>query len=180
MSIFERRPLFALLLLSVLLISPRGYAQLEGVEIDIQRENLGLGGIVQPGVWTPVRVDLTNNGAENVEVHCRWLLSDVDGDQLVAQRSNITLQPQRTQGVWLYATPPMSTRSGQSWTFQAVEVSGGQRRSAQATRGEAGEDDGQSGRAPEKACTGAYKKVGRQAMEGAGGPGAPLRGYGDV
>ena len=126
MSIFERRPLFALLLLSVLLISPRGYAQLEGVEIDIQRENLGLGGIVQPGVWTPVRVDLTNNGAENVEVHCRWLLSDVDGDQLVAQRSNITLQPQRTQGVWLYATPPMSTRSGQSWTFQAVEVSGGE------------------------------------------------------
>ncbi len=101
-------------------------AQQAGVQIDIQRDFLGLGGIVQRGVWTPVRVDLTNSGAENVEVHCRWLLTDEDGDELIAQRSNITLQPLRPQGVWLYATPPMSTRPGQTWVFQAVEVKSGE------------------------------------------------------
>jgi hypothetical protein len=120
------RVLFALFALGVLLAGPCVQAQQAGVQIDIQREHLGLGGIVQRGVWTPVRVDLTNNGAENVEVHCRWLLTDEDGDELITQRSNITLQPLRTQGVWLYATPPMSTRPGQTWVFQAVEVQSGE------------------------------------------------------
>jgi hypothetical protein len=118
--------LFALLLAPVLLFAASAHAQLSGVTITIERDNVGLGGIVQRGVWTPIRVDLTNNGAENVEVNCRWLLSDEDGDELIAQRSKITLQPQRTQNVWLYATPPMSTRPGQSWTFQAVEVGSGE------------------------------------------------------
>lgn len=120
------RVLFALFALGVLLAGPFVQAQQTGVQIDIQREHLGLGGIIQRGVWTPVRVDLTNNGAENVEVHCRWLLTDEDGDELIAQRSNITLQPLRPQGVWLYATPPMSTRPGQTWVFQAVEVQSGE------------------------------------------------------
>jgi len=120
------RHLFATLLAFALLTPASAHAQLAGVQIDIQRDNLGLGGIVQRGVWTPVRVDLTNNGAENVEIHARWLLTDEDGDELIAQRDNITLQPQRTLGVWLYATPPMSTRPGQSWTFQAVEVDSGE------------------------------------------------------
>eukprot|EP00752_Nemacystus_decipiens_P016830 g15062.t1 len=101
-------------------------AQQSGVEIDIQREFLGLGGIVQRGVWTPVRMDLTNTGAENVEIHCRWVLSDEDGDELISERPNITLQPLRKLGVWLYATPPMSTRSNQTWTFQAVDAQSGE------------------------------------------------------
>lgn len=120
------RRLFALMLLAVVLVTQPAQAQQAGVQIDIQREFLGLGGIVQRGVWTPVRMDLTNTGAENIEVHCRWLLSDEDGDELIAERSNITLQPMRPQGVWLYATPPMSTRPNQTWTFQAVEVSSGE------------------------------------------------------
>jgi len=126
MSTQALRRLFALLLVSSLLVAGPAHAQLSGVQIDIQRDNLGLGGIVQRGVWTPVRVDLTNNGAENVEVDARWLLSDEDGDEIIAERSNITLQPQRPLSVWLYATPPMSTRPGQSWTFQAVEVGSGE------------------------------------------------------
>ena len=110
----------------MLLMSQRAQAQQAGVELDIQRDFLGLGGIVQRGGWTPVRVDLTNAGAENIEVHCRWLLTDEDGDELITERSNITLQPLRTQGVWLYATPPMSTRPGQTWVFQAVEAQSGE------------------------------------------------------
>jgi len=99
-------------------------AQLAGVQMDIQREFLGLGGSVQRGVWTPVRVDLTNTSAENIEVTCRWLLSDEDDDQLIAERDQITLAPARRQGVWLYANPPMSTRPGTSWTFQTVSSDG--------------------------------------------------------
>ncbi|MGB0767741.1 MAG: hypothetical protein ACPGYV_08515 [Phycisphaeraceae bacterium] len=118
--------LFKLLVVGLLLSGSGAFAQLVSVEIDIQRDFLGLGGIVQRGTWTPVRVDLTNTSAENVEVHCRWLLTDEDGDTLVSERSNITLQPQRTQRVWLYAVPPMSTRPNETWVFQAVSVTDGE------------------------------------------------------
>ncbi len=97
-----------------------------GVELDIQRDFLGLGGIVQRGVWTPVRLDLTNVGADNIEVTCRWLLQDDDGDQLIAERPNIALTPQRPTSVWLYANPPMSTRPDQTWVFQAVATQSGE------------------------------------------------------
>jgi hypothetical protein len=120
------RQFFASLVACVLIAAQPALAQLDDVQLDIQRENLGLGGVVQRGVWTPVRLDLTNNAAENIEVHARWLLTDADGDEVIAQRSNVTLQPQRQLGVWLYATPPMSTRPGQSWVFQAVEVQSGE------------------------------------------------------
>ncbi|MEM9347066.1 MAG: hypothetical protein AAGB26_10660 [Planctomycetota bacterium] len=125
MSISPLR-LFVLALVGVLLLGSQAYAQQADIEIVIQRENLGLGGIVQRGVWTPVRMDLTNTGAEDVQVHCRWLLTDEDGDQLIAERSNVTLQPVRPLNVWLYATPPMSTRPDQTWTFQAVDVQSGE------------------------------------------------------
>lgn len=118
------RLLFALLWISLLFTGQPASAQLDGVTIKIQE--LGLGGVVQRGAWTPVRMDLTNNGADNIEVHCRWLLTDEDGDEVIAQRSNITLQPLRPQGVWLYATPPMSTGAGDTWVFQAVEVQSGE------------------------------------------------------
>lgn len=109
-----------------MLLTQLAQAQQAGVEIDIQREYLGLGGIVQRGVWTPVRMDLTNTGAENVEVDCRWLLSDEDGDEVISERSNITLQPLRKLGVWLYATPAMTTRPSQTWTYQVVNTQSGE------------------------------------------------------
>lgn len=118
--------LLKLLLVVLLLSSQSADAQLSDVEMDIQRDYLGLGGVVQRGTWTPVRLDLTNTSAENIEVHCRWLLKDEDGDTVVAQRPNITLQPQRPQGVWLYATPPMSTRPSETWVFQAVDSNSGE------------------------------------------------------
>lgn len=126
MHIYATRILFAFFVLGVMLMGRPALAQQSGVQIGIERENLGLGGIVQRGVWTPVRVELTNTGAEDIEVHCRWLLSDEDGDELIAQRSQITLQSGRTQGVWLYATPPMSTRPGETWVFQAVDANSGE------------------------------------------------------
>lgn len=113
-----------LVLLPVLLLALPAAGQLSGVRMDIKREFLGLGGIVQRGTWTPVRVDLFNTSADNIEVTCRWLLTDEDGDRLIAQRQQITLAPNREQGVWLYANPPMSTRPGDTWAFQVVSSEG--------------------------------------------------------
>ena len=122
---FKHRSI-GLLALMLLALAWPARAQQSGVEMDIQRDFLGLGGVVQRGVWTPVRLDLTNTSAENLEVTCRWLLSDDDGDELVAERPNITLTPQRQTGVWLYANPPMSTRPEQTWVFQAVATKSGE------------------------------------------------------
>lgn len=124
--ILKQAWLIGLALCCVLLPVSGVSAQQAGVKLDIQRDFLGVGGVVQRGVWTPVRLDLTNESAENLEVDCRWLLSDADGDELVAERRKITLTPQRTQGVWLYATPPMSTRPDQTWVFQAVDTNSGE------------------------------------------------------
>jgi len=126
------RNLFQLICLATACLLPAApaAAQASGVEINIELDFLGLGGVVQRGVWTPVRMDLINTGAESVEVTCRWLLEDEDGDELVAERPDITLVPQRSEGafqsVWLYATPPMSTRPDQAWVFQAVDSDTGE------------------------------------------------------
>lgn len=124
MSTTVLRLLFGLFCISLLIMSLPAAAQQNDVEIVIRE--LGLGGIVQRGTWTPVRMDLTYNGAQDIEVHCRWLLTDEDGDEVIAQRSNITLQPSRTKGVWLYATPPMSTGSADTWVFQAIDTQSGE------------------------------------------------------
>lgn len=104
---------------------PVALAQQSQIELDIQSDYLGIGGVVQRGTWTPVRMDLTNTSAEVVEVNCRWILSDDDGDELIAERRNISLNPQRPTGVWLYANPPMSTRPNETWVFQAVDADSG-------------------------------------------------------
>ena len=121
---YNRRPIrylpAAAVALLLLFVAGPAWSQLTAVRMDIKREFLGIGGAIQRGVWTPVRVDLFNASAENLEVTCRWLLTDEDGDQLIAQREKITLLPNRNQGVWLYAVPPMNTRAGDSWVFQAV------------------------------------------------------------
>lgn len=115
--------------LGLLLVCP-AVAQQSGLTIDVRKDMLGIGGLVQRGTWTPIRLDLTNRGSDNVVVDCRWILSDDDGDELVAQRPSITVQPesqtQRTTSVWLYANPPMSTQSNQKWVFQAVSTQTGE------------------------------------------------------
>lgn len=102
------------------------HAQQSGVEMRIQERFFGVGGYMQRGAWMPVRLDLTNQSAENVEVTCRWFLKDDDNDELIAERPNITLGPLRTQGVWLYGNLPMSTAMDQTWVFQAVSSKTGE------------------------------------------------------
>lgn len=101
-------------------------AQQSGVELKpIRPSAMGLGGLVRRGTWTPVRLDLFNESVEVRGVICRWLLTDDDGDQVIAERS-VDLTPQRDQQVWLYANPPLSGAGSASWTFQVVDADSNQ------------------------------------------------------
>ena len=91
------------------------YAQMTNVELNVPATNIGLGGVVRPGSYTPLLVTMKNNSASPRRVRCRWIMPDIDGDPVANQRI-ITLSPQRTQQAWLYAAPPYNTRDGkQNW-----------------------------------------------------------------
>ena len=97
-------------------------AQQSGVELKpIRPHAVGLGGYARRGSWTPIRLDLFNESVQARGVICRWLLTDDDGDQVVAER-RVDLTPQREQQVWLYANPPLNAAFGVEWTFQVVDA----------------------------------------------------------
>ncbi|XAL99341.1 hypothetical protein OT109_17395 [Phycisphaeraceae bacterium D3-23] len=112
----------ALVLSALLCGAPAAQAQQSGVQLQpISRPQTGLGGLVRRGTWTPIRLDLFNESVEVRRVVCRWLLTDDDGDDVIAQRA-IDLTPQRAQQVWLYANPPLNENATPSWTFQVVDA----------------------------------------------------------
>jgi hypothetical protein len=105
--------------------------QITSLDLAIAADSVGLGGRVRTGSWTPLRLDLKNHAAENRTVECRWLLNDYDGDQVVAQR-RATLNPQRTESVWLYAAPAVDAEpSRRPWTIQVVDAESGKLLAAQ-------------------------------------------------
>ena len=102
-------------------LSDRAMGQVEDVRLQVDRDFIGIGGLVRPGTWTPMRLTLQSLAADNRAVYCRWLLKDHDGDQIIARRL-VTLNPNRDQYVWLYAVPPVNTRPGRAWTVQVVDA----------------------------------------------------------
>lgn len=110
------------LVLALLTGSAKG--QIDAVHLEIDRDFIGIGGVVRPGTWTPIRLTLQSQAAENRAVHCRWLLNDYDGDVVMAQRL-VTLNPHRDQYVWLYGVPPVNVRPGRAWTIQVVDQTSG-------------------------------------------------------
>lgn len=81
---------------------------------------VGLSGVVRPGTWTPMRVEIDNQGADTREVRVQWIIPDVDGDQVVAQR-RLPLTPRRSHATWLYAVPTMSTVETDRWRVQVID-----------------------------------------------------------
>lgn len=108
-----------LVVLAALLPAQRVWAQVQGVLLDVQREYLGLGDYARLGAWTPVRVTLENQGSEPRQVLCRWLLEDVDGDRVTAQR-RVTLDALSTQYAWLYGPLPVRSKQNELWTIQVL------------------------------------------------------------
>lgn len=99
-------------------------AQTGGIVMRVDGDAVGLGGAVRPGSWTPLRVNLDNQG-ERREVVVQWRLADVDGDQVLATRRAVA-NPGREQAVWLYGVPPVDTRGDAAWTVQVKDAATGE------------------------------------------------------
>ncbi len=81
-----------------------------GIEVRIEPQDVGLGGLFRPGSWTPIRSELANRSMVDRQVRATWLLEDVDGDEVHARVPAVTLgagDPPRS--LWLYAAPRINT-----------------------------------------------------------------------
>jgi hypothetical protein len=120
MSQLSERWLRLLSAMAVLLGLAAGVSGQSGaVSLRVAPEDVGLTGQVQPGQWTGMRLTLEHRGGEPRPVVCRWLVSDRDGDRVLARRE-LTLNPNRTQQAWLYAPLPAELARQPAWTVQVL------------------------------------------------------------
>ena len=99
--------------------------QVSDLGVSVQPADIGIGGIVRPGTWTPMRVTLENRSASSRNVRCQWLLADIDGDRIQVHRS-LALTPQRTQQLWLYAVPAYNMDNRPDWRVQVIDEDSGE------------------------------------------------------
>jgi hypothetical protein len=108
-----------LVVLSVILPAGLAMGQVQGVLLEVPRDQLGLSGRARLGAWTPLRISLVNQAAEPRQLVCRWLLNDSDGDRVLAER-RVTLDALSTQDAWLYGPLPMQWRQSEPWIVQVL------------------------------------------------------------
>ncbi|MEX2216751.1 MAG: hypothetical protein WD768_21735, partial [Phycisphaeraceae bacterium] len=97
-------------------------AQDGSVLIEVQREeDIGLEGFVRPGTWAPMRLTIRNNKPSIRRVAVDWLAPDVDGDQVIARRYPVTLNPNDQQVVRLYGMPAFNSRPNEGWRVRVVD-----------------------------------------------------------
>jgi hypothetical protein len=119
--------------LFLLLVASTAQAQLDAIRLDVRPNDLGLDGYVRPGTWTPLRLTLDNPSPAPRRVLCQWVLTDSDGDTVLAETA-ATLSPQRRQSVWLYACPPLTTRASTTWRVLVMDFADGKVGSVQDSR----------------------------------------------
>lgn len=116
------RLLFLLLLAVGLLTHPLAAQQRAVTLVAEPKVQVGLDGLARPGGWTPLRLTLENSSSEPLQVHCRWTLTDADGDIVLANRT-VTLSARRRQSVWLYAALPLAGGAGvQQWVVHIIDA----------------------------------------------------------
>ncbi|MEE9212690.1 MAG: hypothetical protein V3U29_08560 [Phycisphaeraceae bacterium] len=106
------------------------HAQADRVVLTIDPDRVGLGGLIRPGTWTPIRLTLANQSSRPRQVRCQWVLADIDGDLVVAERV-VPLTPQTTQAVWLYAVPDVNVSDRAVWHVQVIDEETGNAVAAQ-------------------------------------------------
>ena len=109
----------------VLLAAPVAPAQVSDVTVSVQPADIGLGGVVRPGSWTPMRVRLSNRSATLREVRCRWVLTDIDGDRVQAWRSMALTPGRDEETAWLYAVPPYNLPATVDWRIHVHDEKSG-------------------------------------------------------
>ncbi len=113
--------MWLVLILTACAVSAWGQSPQGELTLEVPRQSVGIEGRVRPGTWTPMRLELRSHAADARAVDCRWLLEDADGD-LVRYERRVTLNPQRTQAVWLYGVPPVAMNERQVWTVQVLDA----------------------------------------------------------
>lgn len=93
-------------------------------EVTIEADTFGFGGVVRAGEWMGLRLALTDRAERPRPAAITLRIPDADGDVARMQRV-VTLNPGRTQGVWLYARAPFSTTAGSVFTVTAHARSSG-------------------------------------------------------
>ncbi len=92
-------------------------AQDSSLTLEISPTQVGVGGVVRPGSWMPLQIRVDNTAGSHRRVRCQWLLSDIDGDRVVAGRV-VSLTGGRVQSIWLYAMPPLQVDAKTTWQVQ--------------------------------------------------------------
>jgi len=113
-----------LIALCVTLAAGPALSQVSSVAINVDPQDVGLGGSVAPAQWNAMRVSIDYAGQQPRQVECRWLVADRDGDRVIASRE-VALNPQRAdQRVWLYAPVPRRQGRNPAWLVQVVSEDG--------------------------------------------------------
>lgn len=119
---FRLRFVMAGLVVAVLLLPcTTSLAQVTDVSLTVDRDDVGFGGMVVPGRWTPMRIRILDRSAEPRDVICQWQVGDRDGDRALVQR-RVTLTPGQLQQVWLYAMPSIGAFGSRSWEVRVLEA----------------------------------------------------------
>jgi len=90
-------------------------------EVEIAVGEFGVGGVARAGDWTGLRLELTDRTDAPRDAVVRLRLPDPDGDIAMIQRT-VTLNPGRTQSVWLYTRTPFSLDPGSVYTVTVREA----------------------------------------------------------
>lgn len=96
------------------------------VDLTVNPEDIGLGGYVRPGGWTPIRFRLDYSGSSPLPVVCQWEFADADGERVQSTRE-VTLTPQRRQVVTVYAFAPVGTDDKTVWRLEVIDPAAGRR-----------------------------------------------------
>lgn len=104
-----------------------GLTAAQGLRAEVPARGIGLQGYVEPGAWTPLLVELSNDSAERLDVICRWRLRDQDGDTVIAERRTPVEPQQAGQRLWLYARVPANQLVREAWRVEVVDAATGDR-----------------------------------------------------
>lgn len=99
-------------------------AQVTDVTVEIEPGNVGLGGFVRPGAWSPMIVTLDNPSPAARRVRCRWVIPDVDGDPVQFERV-VSLTPTRSGRFFLYGAVPYNTPKQPQWRLLVIDDDSG-------------------------------------------------------
>jgi hypothetical protein len=94
-------------------------------DVEIELEQFGVGSALRPGDMTAIRLRLTSNLTEAIQVWVQWEVPNADGDIGEYGRS-LSLTPGRPSPVWLYA--PVMPEPADVWTVRVFAERDGERR----------------------------------------------------